>query len=59
MTLRSSQAILDSLKRAEPVCILCRGRSKHPPIVGDGPPRCLACIYKFGRLAAESCERGR
>lgn len=49
----TADAILDSLRRAEPVCIICRGSSKHPPIVGDGPPRCYPCLLSLGRIVAD------
>jgi hypothetical protein len=48
------QAVLDSLKRAQPVCVICRGASKHPPILGDGPPRCFPCVMRLVRLSTEA-----
>lgn len=49
----TAQAILDSLRRAEPVCVICRNASGHPPIVGDGPPRCYPCVLRLGRIAGD------
>jgi hypothetical protein len=50
------QAILDSLRRADQVCIVCRGSSLHPPIVGDGVPVCYPCVLSLGRFAAEPLQ---
>jgi hypothetical protein len=47
----TAQAILDSLNRARLVCVVCRGKSGHPPIVGDGPPRCYACVVRLVHIA--------
>jgi hypothetical protein len=47
------QAVMDSLKRTKPVCVVCHGASKHEPIVGDGTPVCYACILSLGRIAAD------
>jgi len=49
----TAQAILDSLKRTEPVCVVCHGSSRHPAIVGDGEPVCYPCILKLGRIAGD------
>jgi hypothetical protein len=48
----TAQQVIDSLNRARPVCVICRGESGHPPIVGDGPPRCYACIVRLVHEAA-------
>lgn len=48
----TAQQVLDSLKRARPVCVLCEGESGHLPIVGDGPPRCYPCVLRLGRMVA-------
>ncbi len=47
---------MDSLRRSKPVCVICGGRSGHEPIVGDGPPRCYACILQLGRIAGSPME---
>ncbi len=47
------QTVLDSLNRAKPVCVICHGASKHPPIVGDGPPVCYPCINRLVRIVGD------
>ena len=55
----NADAVLESLRRANPVCVLCHGASKHPAIVGDGPPRCYPCILRLVHMSTDQREIGR
>ena len=48
------QIVLDALARsvAEP-CGICLGKSGHPAIEGDGPPRCYPCVLRIGRVVRD------
>lgn len=49
----TADAIMESLRRAGPVCIVCHGSTRHPAIVGDGEPVCYPCILSLGRIAGD------
>lgn len=41
------------VRKPEPRCARCEGRSGHPVIAGEGAPICMPCILRNGRAAAD------